>query len=187
MTSHYLQLTLLPDPEFSSHMLMDALLNKLHRALVALKCEAVGISFPGWSQKPRSLGEQLRLHGSEQALEQLMASNWLRGMNDHLERSPISLVPDIATPGIVRRRQFKTSADRLRRRRMKRHGESYEQALAAIPASVERKPQLPFATLRSASSEQRFQLFIEQQPTNQSQPGSFNSYGLSDNATVPLF
>jgi len=187
MTTHYLQLTLLPDPEFSAHLLMDALLNKLHRGLVSLHCDSVGISFPGWSQNPRNLGGQLRLHGSEPALTQLMASNWLRGMNDHIERSPVSPVPADAQPGFVRRRQFKTSAERLRRRRMKRHDESYEQALEAIPVSVERKPKLPYATLRSSSSDQRFQLFIDQQPASQHQHGSFNCYGLSNSATVPLF
>ncbi|MCV6589551.1 MAG: type I-F CRISPR-associated endoribonuclease Cas6/Csy4 [Marinobacterium sp.] len=187
MSSHYLQLTLLPDPEFSVHLLMDALLNKLHRALVSQQSDNIGISFPGWHQNPRSLGTQLRLHGSNAALQQLMADNWLRGMNDHLERSAISPVPDSATPGIVRRRHFKTSAERLRRRRMKRHNESYEQATAAIPATVERTPSLPWATLRSASSSQRFQLFIDQQPAKQHQAGRFNCYGLSNQATVPLF
>lgn len=188
MTTHYLDLTLLPDPEFSHAHLLGALVSKLHRALVQLRADDIGMSFPGHSLRPRTLGSVLRLHGPEAALAGLMASDCLRGMRDHLRQGAIAPAPADARHRVVQRRQFKTSAERLRRRRMQRKGETADQAAAAIPDSVERQPTLPFVHLRSTSSGHAFDLFIEHGPVVLAPTsGSFNSYGLSSDATVPWF
>ena len=84
MTSHYIDITLLPDPEFSHAHLLGALVAKLHRALVQLKADDIGISFPRYNLRPRSLGDVLRLHGTEAALQRLMELPWLQGMRDHV-------------------------------------------------------------------------------------------------------
>jgi len=184
----YLEIRLLPDPEFPPGFLMGALYAKLHRALVSLGASDIGVSFPAYSLKPRTLGNRLRLHGSRDALSRLMALDWLQGMKDHIQCSELMPVPDRVQYRTVSRRQFKTSSERLRRRRMKRKGETYEQAALAIPDSVEQKPDLPFLHLRSQSTGQMFSLFIElgelkEQPTE----GQFSTYGLSRQATVPWF
>lgn len=188
MTSHYIDITLLPDPEFSHAHLLGALVAKLHRALVQLGSADIGISFPGYSLRPRTLGTILRLHGSEAALRCLMEQPWLQGMRDHVHCTPPALVPEGAVPYLVQRRQFKTSPDRLRRRRMRRKGETAEQAAAAIPDSVERTPDLPYVQLRSASTGQPFCLFVEQKAVQGTvgQEG-FNTYGLSLGTAVPWF
>lgn len=167
---------------------MGALFGKLHRALVALQTNDIGVSFPAHGLKPRTLGDRLRLHGSAAALERLMAQPWLTGMHDHIRLEAVDTVPPAIQHRSVRRRQFKTNAERLRRRRARRHGESVEQARAHIPDSIERRVMLPFVTLRSASTGQRFELFIEHGAL-QAQPtaGAFNAYGLSQGATVPWF
>ena len=191
MTTHYIDITLLPDPEFSHAHLLGALLSKLHRALVQCESSDIGVSFPQHVNAPlgkRTLGAVLRLHGTSAALQALMAESWLKGMRDHVQVSEVAAVPAGAQHRMVQRRQFKTNADRLRRRRMARKGETAEQAAAAIPDTVERKPHLPFAQLRSSSTGQPFCLFVEHgtlQP--QAVAGSFNTYGLSLSATVPWF
>ena len=191
MTTHYIDITLLPDPEFSHAHLLGALLSKLHRALVQRKASDIGVSFPQHVNAPlskRTLGAVLRLHGSPAALQALMAEPWLKGMRDHVQVSDLAAVPVGVQYRMVQRRQFKTNADRLRRRRMARKGETAEQAAAAIPDTVERKTNLPFAQLRSSSTGQPFCLFVEHgtlQP--QAVVGSFNTYGLSLSATVPWF
>ena len=78
----YLELQLLPDPEFPPAMLMNALFAKLHRALVSHGEGRIGISFPDVGSG--QLGQRLRLHGQAGDLEQLMAGNCLQGMRDHL-------------------------------------------------------------------------------------------------------
>lgn len=184
----YLEIKLLPDPEFPVNFLMGALYGKLHRALVVLESSEIGVSFPGYSQSPRSMGDCLRLHGTQAILSQLMAQNWLKGMSDHIQCSDILPTPEAVKYRTVSRRQFKTNSERLRRRRMKRKGETWDQVVAAIPDTVERKPDLPYVHLRSKSTEQSFALFIQQgelreEPTS----GKFNTYGLSHQATVPWF
>lgn len=191
MTTHYIDITILLDPEFSHTHLMGALLSKLHRALVQLQSSSIGVSFPQHVNEPRhqrTLGHVLRLHGQPPALQRLMAQDWLRGMRDHVTLTPLAAAPPDALHRQVLRRQFKTNANRLRRRRMQRKGETAEQARAAIPDSVERRPDLPYAQLRSHSTGQPFCLFVAHGPT---QPvavsGPFNTYGLSLGATVPWF
>lgn len=186
--SHYIDLPLRADPEFSPAHLMSALMGKLHRALVQRKADGIGISFPQYSVHPRTLGHHLRLHGTSAALEDLMAQPWLQGMRDHVQVGALLPVPPQATHCLVERRQFKTSADRLRRRRMRRKGETQEQAMAAIPDTVERRPDLPFVQVRSSSTGQPFSLFIAQQvlPSGE-RLGAFNAYGLGLGATVPWF
>lgn len=188
MTTHYIDITLLPDPEFSHAHLLGALVAKLHRALVQLGADDIGISFPGYSLRPRSLGRVLRLHGGATILQSLMTEPWLQGMRDHVRVTEAMPVPAGTMHRVVQRRQFKTNAERLRRRRMRRKGETADQAVAAIPDDVERTPDLPYIHLRSASTGQPFCLFVDQaEELTEAVPGTFNSYGLSQGGTVPWF
>lgn len=186
MTTHYIDITLLPDPEFCQAHLLGALVSKLHRALVRRGMGDIGISYPRHS--PKGLGATLRLHGSAAALQALMAQNWLQAMRDHVALSHLAEVPAGTPHRIVRRRQFKTNAERLRRRRMRRKGETAEQARAAIPDTVERKPELPYVQLNSSSTGQPFCLFVEHGPIlSAAVSGYFNTYGLGCNASIPWF
>ena len=148
----YLELQLLPDPEFPPAMLMNALFAKLHRALVSHGEGRIGISFPdvGTGQ----LGQRLRLHGQAGELEKLMASNWLQGMRDHLAAFAIHPVPDGAKHRIVRRVQAQSNPERLRRRLCKRHTLSEEEARQRIPNRTARYLELPYVQLRRPSTGQ---------------------------------
>lgn len=188
MTTHYIDLRVVPDPETGAPQLMGVLFNKLHQVLVQLGTNDIGVSFPQYSLNPKGLGSVLRLHGAEAALKRLLQQDWLKGMRDHVRMTEVSATPEGVAHCLVMRKQFKTNAVRLRRRRMKRKGETYEQAAKAIPDNVERKPNLPFVVLRSQSSGQTFHLFIDQSlPGKERSEGDFNSYGLSQGATVPSF
>ena len=191
MTTHYIDITVLPDPEFSHAHLLGALMSKLHRALVQMTASDIGVSFPQHVNAPqskRTLGAVLRLHGTPISLDGLMAQPWLKGMRDHVDVSEVTTVPTDARHLLVLRRQFKTNAERLRRRRMQRKGETADQAAAAIPDSVERRPNLPFVQLRSSSTGQPFCLFVEHgSPNPDPIVGGFNTYGLSLGATIPWF
>lgn len=184
---HYLDIHLLPDPEFSAPHLMNALFAKLHRILGTRGSDDIGISFPGTRGRPTGLGSSLRLHGSGEALRHLMAQAWLAGMRDHVRCADIGRIPESAGYLTVRRIQAKSNPERLRRRQMKRKGWTAEQARAAIPESVAETLALPFLTVRSASTGQMFRLFIEQKPAEQPNAGRFNAYGISNEASLPSF
>lgn len=187
MSTHYIDIELLPDPEFSQAHLLAALYSKLHRALVGLGTRGIGVSFPHYSVQPRTLGRVMRLHGSDTELDVLLGTDWLRGMRDHAVLGVVSAVPSGVEHRRLLRRQFKTNADRLRRRRMQRKGETYQQAVQAIPDSVEQQPGLPFVQMRSASTGHVFCLFLYLSEREEERRGLFNTYGLSRDATIPWF
>lgn len=183
---HYLDIHLLPDPEFSAPILMNALFAKLHRALVQLESTGIGVSFPEFGD--HNLGKQLRLHGQPINLEKLMSLPWLKGMRDHIETSDIGPVPEQTGLCRVQRVQTKSNAERLRRRYLKRHPEVAETKIEAlIPSTVEKRLALPYVRLKSTSSGQDFLLFIDQTQVSEKHPGIFNTYGLSGSATLPWF
>lgn len=184
---YYFDIRLRPEPEFAPEQLMNALFGKLHRALVEIKSQDIGISFPGIRPERRTLGTHLRLHGGISSFQTLMATSWLTGMRDHVDVGDVSIVPDAVQHVAVRRVQVKSSVDRIRRRHIKRHGITEQEALERIPNSVEQRLPLPFIRLKSHSTAQVFRLFIRQEQTNFPVQGRFNTYGLSADATVPSF
>lgn len=186
---HYLDIHLLPDPEFAPLDLMDALYAKLHRALVALRSEAIGVSFPQVGSLGVGLGGVMRLHGSQQHLTDLMLANWLAGMRDHVTVSPVQAVPlNRIGYRVVSRVQAKSNPERERRRLMRRKGLDEAQARARIPDSAAETLALPYARLRSQSTGQAFHLFIRHGAiVDRATDGAFNAYGLSSAATIPWF
>lgn len=185
---HYLEIALLPDPEFPKAVLMNTLFGKLHQALAGLGGGAIGVSFPDLDQGRPSLGGRLRVHGPGPGLAGLEGTGWLNGLRDHTRIGVVRPVPAQVSHVVVRRRQAKSNVERLRRRWAKRHGASLEEAKGVIPDEAEKKLALPFVTLRSASTGHAFRLFIEQgEPRPNPATGEFSLYGLSPQATVPWF
>ena len=188
MTTHYLDLKLLPDPEIGSAELLGALYTRLHQAFVHHRISSIGVSFPQYSTNPLAIGNVLRLHGNATTLAGFMKLDWMKGVRDHVQQANIEAVPSNVEHRSLKRKQFKTNVERMRRRRMRRKGETAEQAARAIPASVERKPDLPFVHLSSGSTGQSFLLYLKLGPAQPAPvTGTFNSYGLSRKATIPWF
>lgn len=186
--NHYLDIRLRPDPEFPERQLMDALFSKLHRVLAEQQRTDVGVNFPGWKLKPQTLGDVLRLHASPAALESLMATAWLGGMQQMVQLTEVAAAPPEAQHRRLLRVQAKSSPERLRRRLMRRKQLSPEEAKAQIPDSAAERLTLPFVEIASRSTGQRFRLFLKQGPElTKPVAGSFNAYGLSQTATVPWF
>lgn len=185
---HHIDIDLQPDPEFPAHQLMGALYAKLHRTLAAQNSTGIGVSFPGFSLRAPHLGTRLRLHGNLAALSALMARDWMTGMRDHVTLTAATPVPETAKHCVVRRVQVKSSAERLRRRLMRRHDLDAQEAQQRIPDEVARLVNLPYVQLRSTTTGQSFRLFIDHGPAqSHAIEGSFNAYGLSHMATIPWF
>lgn len=184
---HYTDLRLLPSPEIAQPHLMNALFGKLHRALAGHEGRDIGISFPHVGTQ--QLGDLLRLHGTARALDTLLARPWLGGVGDHAEAGGLLRVPAQTRHRCVRRVQVQSSAARLRRRLMRRHGFAEDEARQRIGDDVEQRVDLPFVSLQSASTGQTFRLFIDQGPaTGIATVGLFSTYGLSHaGTTIPWF
>lgn len=182
---HYLEIMVLPDPELSDTMLMNAVFSKLHRALVDVGYGEVGVSFP---HQTKLLGDCLRLHGTKAALDRLMVIDWLRGLRDYIHMSGIQQVPETQQHQVTKRIQVKSSAERLRRRSVKKGWMTEEEAVQKIRLSSEKQSKLPFVQIKSNSNKEKFCLFIQQGPLQSiAVAGKFNNYGLSSTTTIPYF
>lgn len=182
---YYIGIKLLPDTEFSSSLLMNALFAKLHRALAEAGHGEVGVSFP---QANKTLGDTIRLHGAQITLERLMTIGWLKGLTDYTHVTGIAAVPDNCKHRVVKRVQAKSSVERVYRRSVKKGWLSVEDAEVKVNAGKEQQLKLPFVQLKSRSTEQSFRLFIQQgKVVDLPVSGEFSAYGLSDVATIPWF
>ena len=65
---YYIDIQLKPDAEMQESPLMNLVYEKLHKVLVKLKAEQIGVSFPKYKIK---LGKMLRLHGNKNNLQNL--------------------------------------------------------------------------------------------------------------------
>lgn len=187
---HYIDIHLLPDPEFPTHQLMAALYAKLHRVLAQVQSRTVGVTFPGYESGSASqtLGTTLRLIGPEADLRRLMEMEWLRGMRDHVQATAPAPIPTGVSYRSLRRVQAKSSPERLRRRQIRRHGLTEEQARDRAPDTAAERLNLPWIAMTSHSTGQAFRLYLRlglSAPTEAH--GEFNAYGLSHTATVPWF
>jgi CRISPR-associated endonuclease Csy4 len=189
MCDHYIDVRLRSSPELMPHQILSGLYGRLHHGLVQLDSKEIGVSFPEYDEHKPSLGSHLRLHGSETALRELMATDWLQGMQDYLRLDTIATTPTGTKHRVVSRVQANSNVERLRRRAMSRHGISQTEATQRLPDSATERLHLPFVILGSRSTRQsRFPLFIRQGALlEQPVAGTFSSYGLSQRATVPWF
>ena len=179
---HYVDIQVLPDPEFSETILMSALFSKFHRALVAVGYGSVGVSFPRAAKTP---GNLLRLHGPYDDLVRLMDMGWLKSLSDYTIITGIRTVPDVDYHVRVQRIQPKQTAAKLRRAVM-RGSMTEEQAQKLLSQQMLLKQ--PFFQLTSQSTGQKFPLFICQENAPKAHNNEkFNSYGLSSVSVVPFF
>ena len=186
--THYLDIHLRPDPEFSAAHLLAALYAKLHRALARLEAGCVGVSFPGHGKSAHRLGDCLRRIGPADNLAGLMAQVWTSGIRDHVNVGNIAPVPATAQHRTLRRVQAKSNPERLRRRQMKRHGLTAAHTQQQVPDSVGERLDLPYIQMTSSSTGKTFRLFLSLGPPQAtSAAGTFNSYGLSSGATIPWY
>lgn len=183
--NYYIDIKVLPDPEFTPSILMNALFAKFHRALVEAGHGEVGVSFP---QAQKTLGDRLRLHGSLSVLQRLMGISWLKGLTDYTSVSAITPVPDNCQYRVVKRVQAKSSVERMYRRSVKKGWLTTEEAEIRANDHMEQYLKLPFVQLKSHSSGQEFRLFIQQGKLLDSpEEGKFSAYALSCEATIPWF
>ena len=183
----YLEFILLPDPEIATTVLMSELFGHIHLALVEKGEGQVGVSFPLVKQAG-GLGGVLRLHGESPRLSVIKKALRLGALVGYLEVVGPRDVPENVSHRVVRRVQAKSNPARLRRRLMRRHGMTLEQATKQIPDEAKKTLKLPFINLKSASTGRLFPLFIKHEE-NQAEPslGQFSTYGLSTSGTVPWF
>jgi len=190
---YYQDVTLLRDARIGLYDFWEQLFPQVHLALVENKLgvnlSAVGVAFPEYDADAFLLGSKLRLFAKDaQELERLQLERLLNRMRDYMRISAIQPVPEqVDRYACFKSVKPKGSREKKARRRAKRNGESFEQALAHFDGYQEERSRLPFIHMHSESNGHRFRLFIEQQVKVSPYKGSFSCYGLSRVTTVPIF
>ncbi|SFI22079.1 type I-F CRISPR-associated endoribonuclease Cas6/Csy4 [Nitrosomonas sp. Nm34] len=191
----YCEITLLPTPELNLNFLWSKVFQQIHLGLVKIQDDKgqvpIGVSFPEYviSEKCSVLGGKCRLLAQDEAtLSRFDAAKWLNRLSDYVHCSSIRPVPrKLKGYAIYHRQQPKTSKERLARRYAVRHNESYDEALLRYNDMVHTSITTPFIRLKSLSSGQVFCLWIKKTMLSEHLGATYNSYGLSAQATVPEF
>lgn len=190
----YLEITLLPSVEIPIYFLWEKVYQQIHLALVEIQDAEgkvkVGLSFPEYDADQHKLGNKLRLLASTQKdLENLNIYKWLSRLTDYVHITGIRDVPEKITDyALFKRIQTKSSNARLAKRKAKREGISYGQALQALSKHKEQTSKAPYIHIKSLSSDKRYRLIVDCVSIGQcGKKESFSTYGLSSNSSVPIF
>lgn len=184
--NYFIDITLLPDPEFKETVLLNSLYSKLHKALFELKSINIGVSFPNYKV---TLGNVLRIHGEKTTLTDLQGLNWIGGMSGYCVIGDIAPVPEATQFRMVSRVQTTMSNAKLKR--LIKRGTIPEDDIEQYRAKMFSKGKLldnPYVELVSGSNGHKHRRYIKfSDLLDKSVEGEFDQFGLSKTATVPWF
>ena len=194
MLKHYLDITLQHSHEINQYFVLQKVFQQLHLGFVETQdangVVPIGISFPNYHDKEK-WGSKLRLLSTaESVLEKFNTKGRLARFSDYVHITGIRAVPERANSyALYQRQQPKTASDlrRLVKRLAKRENITIAAAEARMASVKMKLVKTPYINVCSASSGQRFRLFIMKKEAEASVSNGFNSYGLSKTSTVPEF
>ncbi len=191
MMKYYQEITILETFDLSENYILNKVFLDLHKEFVKFNNSNgffLPISFPMYDKNIRTLGNKIRIFfETESEYNMLDINNSLRKYNDFVHFSKIRPIPNLYQYGCYSRKQSKSNYNRLARRYAKRKNISFDEALNYYHSVENKYISLPYMNLFSSSSNQNYKLFIEFEIKQQEIFGSFNSFGLSKNGTVPIF
>jgi CRISPR-associated endonuclease Csy4 len=180
----YLDIQVQPDAEMAENILMNKVYSKLHKALYDLNSTAIGISFPSYKVM---LGNVIRVHGAEDKVIALQATQWLGGLSGYCQVSAIQEIPNQVTYRTIARKQANMTNAKLKRL-LKRGSISKEDAKQYTAKMFTQGFDNAYFELESTSNNQLYRRYIEfGNLQEQKTSGNFDSFGLSKVATIPWF
>lgn len=186
----YQEITLIPYEEITNDFLLCKVYEELHKIFSEIKSknkQSLAVSFPKYCLDSLSLGDKIRIfYYSENQFEKVDLKTRLAKFLDYIHITKIIEVPcEIEFVKFVRV-QVKDNKDKLVRRYSKRHNINFEEASKIYVGYEEKVNTLPFIKLKSNSNNNYYRLYIKKEKIN-FKDGDFNSYGLSNDSTVPCF
>ena len=180
----YIEITIKPDAEMRENVLLNKVYTKLHKALVTLKSDCIGVSFPNYKVR---LGRVVRIHSNDAMLHDLTGLNWLGGLVGYCDVSDIQVVPSECGYRTISRIQSTMSQSKLKRL-IKRGSISDEQVKSYKAKMFTKGLDNPYFELESGSNGHKHRRYlqfgeIKKEPAQ----GCFDEFGLSKTATVPWF
>lgn len=182
--NYYIDIQLNPETNLKDSPLMNLVFTQLHRGLVKLRTDQIGVSFPRYNLK---LGRLLRLHSDQHSLDALQSIKWLDGLDKYCDISNAKDVPANTKFRTISR--IRTNMTKSKLKRLKQRGSiTSEQEKTYKNKMFSQGLDNPFLDLESGSTGQKHRRFIDFGPLlNEPVVGGFDSFGMSKVATVPWF
>lgn len=190
---YFVEITLLPDIETPLNILLGKVFHAIHHRLVELqdseKTVAIGLSFPEYKISPAWIGDKIRLFANDDTLlGSFNVKKVLSIYSDYLHITSIRQVPDDVKAYVrYRRYQPLNNMEALARRKAKREGVSYAEAIARYAQFSREQCPLPYIKMRSDSTNKTYSLFIRKDKADNDEAFTFNTYGMSIKGAVPEF
>lgn len=186
MTSHYIELKAIPQMDMLQSEVVGHCMQLLHKFLPHFNGR-IGVAFPAYGLG-RTLGGILRIFGSEDDCQQLYQHLLQAGLQDYALISGVNETPFVTEYRCYSRVHRKgQSAIRRTEKFLKRINKWHEGVRDEMIQHQQNTPYFPHVHLKSASTNQRFILAVKVNKTVTPYIAPFNSYGLSNTATVPHF
>jgi CRISPR-associated endonuclease Csy4 len=166
------------------------LMISVHFFLTKNPDKEVIVDFPKikMGDRPR-MGKIIRLYADEETLSTMVNGRLFRRSLVDTTFSPIELVSKFVVSGKyikLRRRQVKNNPQRLYRRSVKNGFLTQAEANAKIADWKMSPVKVPFLTLLSQSTKNVFKYYLDREIVSEECGGTYNAYGVSQDATFPL-
>ncbi|GFO72460.1 CRISPR-associated endonuclease Csy4 [Bathymodiolus japonicus methanotrophic gill symbiont] len=177
--NHYIDILIKPDAEMRKNVLLNKVYTKLQKALFTLNSTGIGVSFP---QYKVMLGNRLRIHGIEEKLTELQATDWLGGSAGYCDVSPIQAIPNEVVYRTISRKQSNMTEAKLRRL-IKRDSISLDEIKGYKAKMFQKWLDNPYLELDSLSNGHKHRRYIAfGEPVKSNSEGKFDFFGLSKTA-----
>jgi CRISPR-associated endonuclease Csy4 len=182
--NYFIDITLKSDAEMRENVLMNTVYSKLHKILFTLKSTSIGVSFPQYNVL---FGKVLRIHGDQSYLNDLQGLDWLGGIKGYCDISDVLPVPEMTQYRIVSRIQANMTEAKLRRL-IARKSITKDEAKNYKAKMFSQSLNNAYFELVSGSNGEKHRRYIQFSDFKDTAiVGKFDSFGLSNQATVPWF
>lgn len=187
--NYYIDIELFPKKELRENILLNQLYTEFHQRLYKLDDNSIGVSFPNYRLK---LGDIFRIHGDKASLEALQSVQWIKKYEKNYHISTIQPIPSNVKHRKISRIQQNMSQSKLRRLLKRteegKGGLNPEDVKKYTIKMLEGGLDNPFVELISGSSGKRHRrYFAFGEIQDNAIEGTFDTFGLSKEATVPWF
>lgn len=181
---YYIDIKIKPDAEMRENLLLNKVYSKLHKALFTLNSSEIGVSFPRYHVM---LGDVIRIHGVEEKLIELQKTNWLGGLSGYCEVCEVQAIPEQVTYRTISRIQSNMTEAKLRR--LIKRGSIPSENIKAYKAKMfTQGMDNPYFELVSTTNGHKHRRYIELGELKaEKTSGEFDTFGLSQTATIPWF
>lgn len=193
MLAYYQEITLIPSPEIPLHVIWSKLFAQIHitlaEAMQGNEKGQIGVSFPMYrDDEVKTLGNKLRLFAAEEELlSELKLKQVLQRYLDYIHITSVRIIPNsVRSYANYQRIHSKSSQAQKARRYARRHNISVEEALQPFPKD-HWKNEFPYIRLQSFTNKQPYRLYIKKSMRTTEESYGFNSYGLDNQSTIPVF